>query len=341
MVLACRAVVLGCSGYRFSADEERFFRDAQPWGLILFKRNVSDPSQLASLCARFRELVERSDAPVFVDQEGGRVQRLSVPNWQKYPAAGRFLTASGGDLNAAAELVRLAARLTAFDLASVGITANCMPVLDVPIPGAHEAIGDRAYSFLPEEVVALGRAAATGLISGGVLPVMKHMPGQGRAMLDSHEDLPEISASFKDLSGTDFVPFKGLSDLPIGMTGHVLFSAIDPSNSATMSKIVIENIVRGEIGFKGLLISDDLSMKALGGSFRQRAERLFSAGCDIALHCNGLMQEASGVVEGSSMLDGEALKRADAALELIKLPPEGFDPVEGRQKLDAMLAHSL
>jgi len=244
-------------------------------------------------------------------------------------------------LNAAAELVRLAARLTAFDLASVGITANCMPVLDVPIPGAHEAIGDRAYSYRPEEVVTLGRAAATGLISGGVLPVMKHMPGQGKAMLDSHEDLPEVSASFKDLSGTDFVPFKGLSDLPMGMTGHVLFSAIDPSNPATMSKIVIENIVRGEIGFKGLLISDDLSMKALGGSFRQRAERLFSAGCDIALHCNGLMQEASGVVEGSSMLDGEALKRADAALELIKLPPEGFDPVEGRQKLDAMLAHSL
>lgn len=283
----------------------------------------------------------RSDAPVFVDQEGGRVQRLAAPNWPKYPAAGRFLAAMGGNLTAAAELVRLSARLSAIDLASVGISVNCMPVLDVPVPGAHEAIGDRAYSSVPAEVVRLGRAAADGLMRGGVLPVLKHMPGQGRAMSDSHEDLPVISASRDELSRSDFVPFRELSDLPLGMTGHVLLSTIDPTSPATMSKIVIDSLIRGDIGFEGLLISDDLSMKALGGSFRQRAERLVSAGCDIALHCNGLIDEASGVVEGSAVLDGAALRRAGAALDAINAMSDGFDPVEARQKLDAMLAHRL
>lgn len=334
-------MILGCAGHRLSADEEDFFRDAQPWGLILFKRNISDQRQVSLLCSRFRELVNRTDAPVFVDQEGGRVQRLAAPEWPRYPAAGRFLDACSGDLDAASNLVELSARLTALDLISAGITVNCMPVLDIHYPGAHDAIGDRAYSSRPEHVIALGRAAADGLMYGGIVPVMKHMPGQGRAMSDSHEELPEISASQSDLSRTDFVPFRALSNLPMGMTAHVLLSSIDPSNPVTMSKIVIETVIREDIGFNGLLISDDLSMKALGGSFRQRAERLFRAGCDIALHCNGTMNEASAVVEGSPPLRDDAQRRASAALEMVKSPREGFDPVEARLKIDAMLARGL
>ena len=338
--MACRAVVLGCSGFVLSRDEEQFFRDALPWGVILFKRNISDPFQVRSLCDRFREIVGRHDAPVFVDQEGGRVQRLTFPHWNKYPAAATFLQLSGGNITLAAEYVYLSAQLMAYDLFEVGISVNCMPVLDTPIRGSNQVIGDRAYSNEPEVIATLGRAAAHGLMRGGVLPVMKHMPGHGRALLDSHEALPSVEASYTELSKSDFIPFKLLSDLPIGMTAHILFHEIDALAPATMSKIVIETIIRQAIGFDGLLLSDDLSMKALGGSFRERAERLFMAGCDIALHCNGLMDEARGVVEGVGHLDGVALNRAERALRLLRSPRDSFDPVEGRRKLDAALAHA-
>lgn len=330
---------MGCAGTDLTSDEVQFFRTAQPWGLVLFRRNISDPSQVRALCERFREIVGRHDAPVFVDQEGGRVQRLSIPHWKKYPAASTFLRASGGDLDVAADYVRWAARLMANDLFDVGITIDCMPVLDVLTQGSSPAIGDRAYSSSPENIAVLGRAAAEGLMSGGVLPVMKHIPGHGRALLDSHEALPIVDTELDELSRSDFVPFKRLSDLPIGMTAHVLFRAIDAVSPATLSHKVIGTVIRGEIGFDGLLLSDDLSMKALGGSFRERAERLFIAGCDIALHCNGLMSEAQAVVEGARVLDGISLQRAEQALSLLRLPSENFDPVEGRRKLDAALAH--
>lgn len=331
--------MLGCAGTELTSDEVQFFRTAQPWGLILFRRNIADPSQVRALCDRFREIVGRHNAPVFVDQEGGRVQRLTTPHWKKYPAASSFLRASKGDVALASGFVRLAARLMACDLFKVGITVDCMPVLDVPIAGANPAIGDRAYSSNPDRVAVLGRAAAEGLMSGGILPVIKHMPGHGRALLDSHEALPVVKTDIEALSSTDFVPFKRLSDLPIGMTAHVLFHEIDNVSPATLSKRVIESVIRGEIGFDGLLLSDDLSMKALGGGFRERAERLFVAGCDIALHCNGLMDEARAVVDGVPVLAGIALQRAERALRLVCSPSDAFDPVEGRRKLDEALAH--
>ena len=337
--MACRAIILGCSGYSFSPDEIQLFEQAEPWGLILFKRNISDLDQVRELCQRFRDLVGRADAPVFVDQEGGRVQRLSAPYWPKYPAAEKFLAVYSGDLAPACDLAYLSARLTAHDLQQVGISVNCMPVLDVPIPGAHQAIGDRAYSPDPRQIAELGLAAARGLLSGGILPVVKHMPGQGRAMLDSHEALPRVDATMEELSKSDFIPFRSLAGLPIGMTGHVLFSQIDEVWPATMSRTVIEKVIRTEIGFQGLLLSDDVSMKALNGGFRERTERLFAAGCDIALHCNGLLDEARAVVEGAPFLSGLSLHRAERALGMRGDIQDDFDPVEGRRKLEAALAH--
>jgi len=336
--MRCKALILGCSGPVLSDEEEALFSDTQPWGLILFKRNIVEHQQLAALCARFREIVGRQDAPVLIDQEGGRVQRMGPPHWPKYPAARRYLEAANGDVQRASELARLGSRLIARDLKAVGISVDCMPVLDCPIQGADNAIGDRAYATQPEIVAQIGRAAAEGMLEGGVLPIVKHMPGHGRAMVDSHFALPVVKESFKALKTTDFLPFRSLRDFPIAMTGHIVFEAIDPTQPATTSKTVIEDVIRGHIGFDGLLLSDDMSMKALSGEFKDRTKALYAAGCDIALHCNGVMEEAASVASAAIELEGASLNRAERALSYLRQPLKPFDPVEASEILHAALA---
>ena len=331
-----RAFICGCLGLSLSDDERAFLREADPLGVILFKRNVDNPAQVLALTCEIRAALGREEAMVLVDQEGGRVQRLTAPNWRRYPAAARF--AAVADLAARATLIRMAARLMADDLRAVGIDVDCLPVLDVPVEGAHDVIGDRAYAKAPAAVATLGRAAAEGMLDGGVLPVMKHVPGHGRARADSHLALPVVEASRDALAASDFLPFRQNRDLPAAMTAHVVFSALDPDRPATISPEVIGGVVRGTIGFDGLLFSDDLSMKALPGTFREKAEQLFAAGVDVALHCNGVRAEAEAVAAASPIMAGATAERLARAHAAMRRPILGFDPVDASAKLDRMLA---
>jgi len=329
------AAIFGCSGQVLTPEERSFFRRAKPWGFILFGRNLEAPDQVRSLVKALRETVGRSDAPVLIDQEGGRVQRLGPPHWRRYPPGRAY-----GDLPAAdplhgREMARLGARLMAHDLAELGINVDCLPVLDVPDPAGHEVIGDRAYGRTAEAVARLGRAAAEGLIAGGVLPVIKHIPGHGRARADSHLDLPVVEASFADLEARDFAPFRVLSDMPMAMTAHVIYSAVDRKRPATVSRKVMRKVVRGAIGFDGLVMSDDLSMRALSGGFAERARAARAAGCDVVLHCNGALEEMRAVVTGAGALKGRAAARAAAALARLPKAPEPFDAAEARARFDA------
>jgi beta-N-acetylhexosaminidase len=325
-----RAFVCGCLSTRLSAEELAFVRETQPWGLILFRRNVESREQLRALTAEFRAAVGRDDAPVLMDQEGGRVQRLAPPNWPAYPAAASFDAELGG--SRAEEAARLTMRLMAHDLREVGVTIDCAPDLDVADEATHAVIGTRAYSRDPARVAALGRAAMAGLTAGGVAPVIKHIPGHGRARVDSHLELPVVGASRAELA-RDFAPFRALSDAPAAMTAHVVYTAIDRERPATTSPTVLGEIVRGEFGFDGLLFSDDLSMKALGGPFDQRARAAFAAGVDIALHCVGDMAEARAVAEAAPALAGKSLQRAQAVLGIIAAGPDDFDLDAGRARL--------
>jgi beta-N-acetylhexosaminidase len=288
-----RAFVCGCKGLTLTGEERRFLTESAPYGVILFKRNVDHPEQLRALVADIRDAVGR-EIDVLVDQEGGRVQRLARPNWRAYPAAARF-HAANLPFDRKAHLVRLAARLIGRDLRDIGVTIDCLPVLDVPVAGSHDVIGDRAYGHDPETVAKLGRAAADGLLDEGVLPVMKHVPGHGRSTVDSHHNLPVVTASLTELAAADFQPFIANADLPAAMSAHVVYTAIDPDAPATTSATVVAEIIRRRIGFGGLLFSDDLSMQALKGSLKERAAAAFAAGIDIALHCNGDLDEARAV----------------------------------------------
>ena len=328
------AAILGCSGPQLTAEERTFFRRVKPWGFILFGRNVESPDQVRTLVDALRDTVGRADAPVLIDQEGGRVQRLGPPNWGRYPPGRAYGELGGNDPLLRREIARLGARLMAHDLAALGINVDCVPVLDVPDPTGHEIIGDRAYGQTPEEVAYLGRAAAEGLIAGGVLPVIKHIPGHGRAKADSHLELPVVDASWDELDARDFAPFRVLSDMPMAMTAHVIYSAVDRKRPATTSKKVMRKVVRGAIGFDGLVMSDDLSMKALSGDFTERARESRAAGCDVVLHCNGGMAEMKAVVVGAGVLKGRAAQRANAALARIAKTPEPFDAAEGRARFD-------
>ncbi|WP_457093925.1 beta-N-acetylhexosaminidase [Microvirga sp. P5_D2] len=333
-----RAFIAGCSGLELTPDEAAFFKEAAPWGFILFRRNIGTPEQVKALCASLRDAVGREDAPILIDQEGGRVQRMGPPHWPKYPAGAAYGRLHANDPLVQRELARLGARLIAHDLRSVGITVDCLPVLDVPSPGAHDVIGDRAYGKTPDKVAVLGRAAAEGLLAGGVLPVVKHMPGHGRAGADSHLALPVVEASREELERHDFAPFRMMTDMPLAMTAHVVYTALDPERPATTSPVIVQDIIRGHIGYDGLVMTDDLSMKALSGTFREKTEAAFAAGCDMALHCNGDMEEMAAVAEASPVLEGEALRRAEAALARIRHEPEPLDPVDARARLDAALA---
>ena len=329
------ACILGCSGPVLGKTEKAFFADARPWGFILFGRNVETPDQVRRLTADLREAIGRDDAPVLIDQEGGRVQRLGPPHWRRYPPSRSYGLLPDHDPLLRREMARLGARLLAHDLVAVGINVDCLPVLDVPDPDAHAVISDRAYGDAPEQVAVLGRAAAEGLIAGGVLPVVKHMPGHGRARVDSHMELPVVDAGWDELDARDFAPFRALSDMPMAMTAHVIYAAVDRKRPATTSKKVVRKVIRGAIGFDGLVMSDDLSMKALSGALRLRAEAAREAGCDVVLHCNGDMAEMKAVVAGAGALKGRAARRAEAALARLPKSVEPFDATEGRARFDA------
>ncbi len=328
-----RAFVCGCLGTRLNDEERAFIRFYRPWGLILFKRNVESREQLRALTGEFRALVGRDDAPVLIDQEGGRVQRMGPPDWPAYPAAARFDAELGP--GRAEDAARLVMRLIAHDLREVGITVDCAPVLDVADEATHAVIGSRAYSRDPQRVVALARAAMAGLLAGGVAPVVKHMPGHGRARVDSHLELPVVETSREALE-RDFAPFRALADAPAGMTAHVVYTAIDKDRPGTTSAKIIGEIVRGEIGFEGLLFTDDLSMKALGGPFDARARDAFAAGVDIALHCNGDLAEARPIAEVAPPLAGRSRARAEALLAHIAVGADDFDVEAGRARLAAL-----
>lgn len=309
-----KAMILGCLGKSLSREEVRFYRGECPWGFILFARNISEAEQIRDLVAEMRDCVGRDDAPVFIDQEGGRVQRLRPPLAPDYPAGAALGALWRDDHDEGERAAWLLGRLHAFDLTRYGITADCLPVLDVPIEGASDVIGARAYGKKPDAVTALGRAAAEGLMAGGVMPVMKHIPGHGRAFADTHFELPTVDAKLVELQRHDFEPFRQLNHLPAAMTAHVIFSAVDPDNPATTSGKVIEEIIRGEIGFDGLLMSDDTSMKALSGDFPSKAAAILAAGCDLVLHCNGVMEEMAGIASRTGGLYGKPLERANQAL---------------------------
>lgn len=328
------AMVLGCAGTELTDDERDFFADADPWGFILFRRNIGSPELVRRLTDDLRSAVGW-EAPVLIDQEGGRVQRMGPPHWPKYPPGEAYLKATNDPL-AARELVRLGARLMAHDLKAVGINVDCLPVLDVPVPGAHDIIGDRAYAHDPAKVAQLGRAAAEGLLAGGVLPVIKHMPGHGRAFADSHKELPTVHADLDTLDAWDFAPFKALSDMPMAMTAHVVFTAIDNKRPATQSKKAIK-LMRKHLGFEGFLLSDDLVMNALSGDLTQRAEDALKAGCDAVVHWNADMAEMKQVAAGVGKLKGKSAKRAATALSRIVHTPEPLDEFEARARFAAMM----
>lgn len=332
---ASSAAILGCAGTTLTAEEVAFFKDVKPWGFILFKRNIADPNQVRALTAALRETVGRPDAPILIDQEGGRVARLQPPHWRIYPPGRAYGELLANDPLVAREITRLGARLIAHDLHALGINVDCVPVLDVPDPQGHEIIGDRAYGDTPEQVATLGRAAAEGLLAGGVLPIIKHIPGHGRAMADSHLELPVVKAKLAELDARDFAPFRVLSDMPMAMTAHVVYTAIDRKNPATTSKKVIKKIIRESMGFDGLLMSDDLSMKALSGDFKQRAKDSLSAGCDVVLHCNGDMAEMKAVMSGVGRMSKEARRRAQAVMNRLVRVPEPLDVAEARARFDA------
>lgn len=330
--MAAGAFICGSSGTKLTPDEVAFLRESDPWGFILFRRNIDTPEQTRALTEHFRSIVGR-DAPVLVDQEGGRVQRLGPPHWPRYPPGRRFGDIYAGDPLAGLAAARSTARLIADDLYRLGITVDCLPLCDVPQPGSHDIIGDRAYAEAPEPVALLARAVMAGLMEGGVLPVVKHVPGHGRAHADSHLSLPIVDTPRDDLARIDFMPFAALADAPMAMTAHVVYSALDPRAPATLSASIIRSVIREKIGFGGLLMSDDLSMNALAGSLGERASGAITAGCDVALHCNGDLEEMQAVAASAGTLSGPSLARADAALAAAR-PPHDLD----RGWLEAKLA---
>lgn len=337
--MSTRAFITGVSGTELTAAEREFIRDQRPWGFILFKRNVATPAQVAALVAELRFVANAPDAPVLIDQEGGRVQRLGPPHWPVYPAGATFAALYDTDSALGLTAARLSARLIAADLADLGITVDCLPLADVPVPGADAVIGNRAYGTEPGKVAAIARAVTEGLEQGGVLPVLKHIPGHGRATADTHFKLPTVDTARAELERTDFAAFKPLADLPMAMTAHVVFSAVDPAHPATTSATMIADVIRGAIGFQGLLMSDDVSMNALSGNIAERTRAIFAAGCDVALHCNGNIEEMRDVAGQAPELSGRALERANAALAARK-PPQPFDRAAARAELDALIARA-
>lgn len=332
-----KAMILGCSGLTLTDDEIALYKAERPWGFILFGRNIGDAQQITDLVASMRNAVGRPHAPVLIDQEGGRVQRIRPPILQSYPNAQALGEIYVRDREKGLRAAWLMSRLHAFDLMRFGINVDCLPVLDVPVGGASNVIGNRAYGFDPKLVSQMGQAAADGLKAGGMLPVMKHIPGHGRGMVDSHHELPVVDVTLDDLDAHDFVPFRALNKELMGMSAHLVFNAIDPERPATTSRKVIEEIIRGRIGFDGLLMSDDSSMNALKGTLGERAANIVAGGCDIVLHCNGVMSEMLEVVKEVPVLSGRSLERTKA-VEAGFPVADGADEASLRDEFNAMLA---
>src|SRR5262245_22305835 len=334
--MASRAFITGLAGLSISADERAFLREAQPWGLIIFKRNVSTPGEVREFAQSLRASVGW-EPPVLVDQEGGRVQRLGPPAWPAYPPGARYGDLYDHEPASGIAVARLAGHLIAADLKPLGIDVDCLPLADVPLESADPVIGDRAYGRDPRKVAAIAKAIAEGLQAGGVLPVLKHMPGHGRATVDSHHKLPVVDTDRATLDTTDFAAFRPLATLPLGMTGHIVFTGIDPIAPATISATIVREVIRDSIGYRGLLRSDDISMNALSGSVGERARAAIAAGLDMVLHCNGVMTEMSAVAAEVPQLAGESARRAETALAARK-SPQPIDAVAGRAEFINLMA---
>lgn len=333
-----KSFISGCKGLSLTADEKAFYRDERPWGFILFGRNIGEPAQVADLTAEMRDCIGGgADIPVLIDQEGGRVQRIKPPHVQQYPNAAALGAIYRADEEKGLRAAWLMSRLHAFDLLRLGINVDCLPVLDVAVPGVHDVIGNRAYGQEPDIVSAMGEAAGEGLKAGGMLPIMKHMPGHGRTMVDSHHDLPVVHASRQELEACDFLPFQRMKDELMAMSAHIVFTAIDEHNPATTSATVVREIIRGHIGFDGLLMSDDVSMNALQGDIAERSRGIMAAGLDIVLHCHGIMEEMIAVAENVPPLAGKGLRRANAVRAGFP-QPDGADEQALREEFNAMIA---
>ncbi|GAB4575047.1 MAG: beta-N-acetylhexosaminidase [Rhodothalassiaceae bacterium] len=334
-----KPAVVGAAHQALGPDEVRLFAQQRPFGLILFDRNIGSPGQVRDLVADFRQAVELPWAPVFIDQEGGRVARLKPPFWHRLPPAALFGRIAREDFVEAAAALELAISIACADLASLGIGVNTIPVLDLPAPDADPVIGDRAYDSDPQLVARLGRVAVDASLAGGILPVIKHIPGHGRATLDSHHALPRVSADRQDLRGHDFLPFKALSDAPFAMTAHVVYEAYDAERPLSCSRTAIAEAVRGDIGFEGVLISDDIMMKALTGSVGERARAVHHAGCDLVLHCSGNLAETAELLGALPDMTEEEENRVASALARAALPDPGDrpDPDRAAERLEALI----
>ncbi|MEM9723893.1 MAG: glycoside hydrolase family 3 N-terminal domain-containing protein [Pseudomonadota bacterium] len=310
------AVIFGCAGVALSAEERALFRDVRPWGFILFARNIGDPDELLGLTDALRDAAGWH-APILIDQEGGRVARLRGPLWRDWPPVGQWCAAAdAGDLDEAAlqEALRLRYALKGAELRAIGVDVNCAPLLDLRLQGYHEIMGDRALGETPAVVGPRAKAVAEGLEQAGVLPVVKHLPGHGRALVDSHHDLPTVDAARETLSETDFAAFKPLAGAALGMTAHVVYEAVDAQSPATLSAAVVSDVIRGEIGFDGLLMTDDVGMGALSGSEPEKARGSLAAGCDVVLHCSGDVAGMAAAEPGLSALSAEGRRRSERAL---------------------------
>jgi len=332
-----QAAIYAPEGFELTRDETRFFRDTDPAGYILFRRNCADPEQLLRLTDSLRDLSGRADLPILIDQEGGRVARMRPPVWPAFPAAERFANLYQEAPSSAIEAVRSNARALALMLRSCGINVDALPLLDVRQEGATDIIGDRALGNNPMQVAALGRAVLDGLASAGVVGIIKHMPGHGRALVDSHKELPVVTADAEELD-MDLEPFERLASAPMGMTAHVVYTAWDPDQPASMSPAVIGDIIRGRIGFDGFLMSDDIGMEALAGDFGSRAAGVVAAGCDAALHCSGKIEEMVAIAQGVPQMHPESEARLARAMASTMLGDEGPDMAEALAKRDALLA---
>jgi beta-N-acetylhexosaminidase len=303
------AVIFGTPGTVLSDDQRSFFRDADPLGLILFKRNCETPDQVRRLCEEFREAVGRHDAPILIDHEGGTHQRMDPPVWPQFPAPAGFGTLYARDPGRALSLARLNGQAIGTLLWQHGVTVDCAPLLDVPVAGADPVIGDRAFSGDPEQVALLADAFVEGMKQSGVTPIIKHIPGHGRAMVDSHKELPTVAAPLSELDRTDFVPFRHLAAAPWAMVAHIVFPEVDPARPATVSPVVLDQLIRGRLGFQGVLISDCIYMDALGGTLPERCRAVLASGMDIALSSHGDVEEWQGIAAAARPLTEASLAR--------------------------------
>lgn len=324
------STILDADGLRLTSEEKAFFHTANPFGFILFARNIDTPDQVRALCAEMRDCVGR-EAPVTIDQEGGRVQRLRPPHWTEWMPPLDFVAASGNNSRRA---MYLRYRLIAHELKEIGIDSNCAPMVDLAGDNTHDFLRNRCYGSEPQVVSDLGRAVSNGLLDGGVLPVVKHIPGHGRATLDSHFDLPRIEADRATLSAQDFAPFAALKDIPMGMTAHLVYDALD-ERPATLSPKVMA-VIRDEIGFDNLIMTDDISMKALQGSLTEITHGALAAGCDVILYCNGALEDRRRVADAAGEMTNAAQVRAERALAMRK-PPVDIDITAARAQLETLL----